>query len=585
MILHALNGYYERMLNTPDSGMPAFGTSIENISFALVLGGDGTLRSIEDLREPDGNRQRPRKMPVPAAVTRTSGIKANFLWDKSAYVFGADGDGPTESNRQRFQAFNELLNDVGQDIEDPGFLAVRRFLQGWDCERTEETISRYHEWEDVCSAHVVFRLDGAPGFIHDRQSVQREWLKYGQRNTDTPLIQCLITGEQNAPLARIHTPIKGVRGGQTSGGYIVSFNASAFVSYDQDKASVAESSAFSYTTALNSLLTGNSRQKIVIGDTTYAFWAACPNPIESYFADLFDPPSDATEAAAAQDDQQTTSQIHGLLKAIRDGRKATDFLPDLAEDVQFYILGLAPNAARLSIRFWEANSLGTLLERVGKHYEQLNIIRQFDNEPEFPPLWRLLCQTATLGKSENVSPVLAGGMARAILTGAPYPQNLLPIVLERIRAEHNVTYFRAALLKAFLLRNKRKEIPVSLDQNRTDRPYLLGRLFAVLEKAQEEAIPNANATIKDRFLAAAAATPGQVFHMLLKNSANHIAKLKKDPDEKKKRRASYFNILTQDIISEFSDYPKTMKAEEQGLFMIGYYHQRKDFYTSKTQEG
>jgi CRISPR-associated protein Csd1 len=456
-------------------------------------------------------------------------------------------------------------------------------LQGWECEQAEATIGGYQAWDDVSNANLVFRLDGVPGFIHDRQPVQRQWLKYGQRDTDAPLIQCLITGEQDAPLARVHTPIKGVRGGQTSGGYIVSFNASAFVSYDQDKASVAESSAFAYTTALNSLLSGDSRQKIIIGDTTYVFWAACHNPVESFFADLFDPPAEAAEAAAMQDDQQTSDQIRGLLKAIRDGRKATDFLPDLEEDVQFFVLGLAPNAARLSIRFWEANSLGTLLERVGKHYEQLNIVRQFDNEPEFPPLWRLLCQTASLGKSENVSPVLGGGMARAILTGAPYPQNLLPVVLERIRAEHNVTYFRAALLKAYLLRNKRKEVSVSLDLNRTDQPYLLGRLFAVLEKAQEEAIPNANATIKDRYLAAAAATPGQVFHMLLKNSANHIAKLKKDPE--KKGRAFHYDVMTQDIIAGFSDYPKTMKAEDQGLFMIGYYHQRKDFYTKKTQEG
>jgi CRISPR-associated protein Csd1 len=583
MILHALNGYYERMLAAPDSGMPAFGTSIENISFALVLGEDGTLRGIEDLRETDGKKLRPRKMPVPAAVTRTSGVKANFLWDKASYVFGADGDGPTDANRQRLDAFRDLLQDVGKNIEDPGFRAACQFIQGWECTRTEEVISRYQPWEDICSANLVFRLDGTPGFIHDRMPVQREWLKYGQRNTDTPLVQCLITGEQDIPLARVHTPIKGVRGGQTSGGYIVSFNATAFVSYDQDKASVAESSAFAYTTALNSLLSSDSRQKIVIGDATYIFWAACRNPVESLFAGLIEPPAEATNVFATQDDQQTTDEIRGLLKAIRDGRRAADFLPELGEDVQFYILGLSPNAARLSIRFWEANSLGTLLARVGKHYEQLHVVRQFDSEPEFPPLWRLLCQTATLGKTENISPVLAGGMARAILTGERYPQNLLPVVLERIRAEHNVTYFRAALLKACLIRNHQKEVPVSLDPNRTDRPYLLGRLFAVLEKAQEEAIPGTNATIKDRYLAAAAATPGQVFHMLLKNSANHIAKLKKDPE--KKGRGFHYDMMTQEIIGEFSDYPKTMKAEEQGLFMIGYYHQRKDFFTSKKQEG
>ncbi|MEZ4601593.1 MAG: type I-C CRISPR-associated protein Cas8c/Csd1 [Syntrophotaleaceae bacterium] len=584
MILHALNGYYERMLETPDSGMPSFGTSIENISFALVLAEDGTLRSVEDLRETDGKKLRPRRMPVPAAVTRTSGVKANFLWDKASYIFGADGDGPSEQNRQRFNAFSDLLQTVGQDLEDSGFAAICRFLENWECEQAEEIISCFQPWEDICNANLVFRLDGTRGFIHDRLLVQREWLKFSQSNTDTSLVQCLITGEKDAPLARVHTPIKGVRGGQTSGGYIVSFNASAFVSYNQDKASVAETSAFAYTTGLNSLLSSSSRQKIIIGDATYTFWAACNNPVEAIFADLFDPPAEenSEKASTFRDDQQTTGQIRDLLKALRDGRKATDFLPGLDEDVQFFILGLAPNAARLSIRFWEANSLGTLLERVGKHYEQMNIVRQYDSEPEFPPLWRLLSQTASLGKTENISPVLAGGMARAVLTGALYPQNLLPVVLDRIRAEHNVTYFRAALLKAFLQRNKRMEVSVSLDLNRTDRPYLLGRLFAVLEKAQEEAIPGANSTIKDRYLASAAATPSQVFHMLLKNSANHIAKLKKDPE--KKGRAFHYDVMTQEIISGLSDYPKTMKAEEQGLFMIGYYHQRKDFYTKKTQE-
>lgn len=584
MMLHALNGYYERMLDEPGSAMPSYGTSIENISFALVLGADGSLRAIEDLREQNGKNLRPRKMPVPAAVTRTSGIKANFLWDKAAYLFGADAEGATEKNRERFAAFNDLLKTVGKTIDDEGFSAIEKFFKYWDCGQSEEVVTRFKQsWEEVSNANLVFRLDGVPGFIHDRRAVQREWLKHGQVSSDAPLGQCLITGEKEIPLARVHTPIKGIRGGQTSGGYIVSFNATAFVSYQQDKASVAETSAFSYTTALNFLLSSDSRQKITIGDTTYVFWAKRSTKAESFLANLFDPPEEKIEAGE-QDDQQIASQVHGLLKAIRDGRRPVDFMPDLDMDVSFYILGLAPNAARLSIRFWQESSLGDLLDKVGRHFRQLKIVRQFDSEPEFPPLWRLLVQTATLGKSENISPVLAGGLTRAMLTGGSYPQNLLPVVLDRIRAEHNVTYFRAALIKAYLLRNtSMEEVPVALDLNRTDRPYLLGRLFAVLEKAQEEAIPGANATIKDRYLASAAATPGQVFHMLLKNSANHIAKLKKDAE--KKGRAFYYDVMTQDIIAGFSDYPKTMKAEEQGLFMIGYYHQRKDFYTKKTQEG
>ncbi len=584
MTLHALNSYYERMMAEVDSGMSAFGTSVENISFALVLGADGTLREVEDLRDQSSKKLRPRKMPVPASVTRTSGVKANFLWDKAAYLFGADADGATVKSRERFEAFNILLQTVGKDVEDGGFLSVKKFLQQWDPEQTEEVITRFVPWGDVCNTNLVFRLDGTIGFIHDRQAVQDAWLKYGKDNSDAPLGQCLITGAEDVPLARVHTPIKGVRGGQTSGGYIVSFNASAFVSYRQDKASVAESSAFAYTTALNSLLSGDSRQKITIGDTTYVFWAKCSTPAESFLADLFDPPSEGKDDAEEQDDQQTASKIQSLLKMIRDGRKPTDILPDLEDDVRFYILGLAPNAARLSIRFWQVTSLGDLLEKIGRHYQQLAIVRQFDNEPEFPPLWRLLCQTACLGKTENISPVLAGGLTRAMLTGSRYPQNLLSVVLERIRAEHHITYFRAALLKAYLLRNTTlKEVPVALDLDRTDQPYLLGRLFSVLEKAQEEAIPGANATIKDRYLSAAAATPAQVFYMLLKNSANHISKLKKNPETK--GRAFHYDVMTQDIIAGFSDYPKTMKAEEQGLFMIGYYHQRKDFYTKKTQEG
>lgn len=585
MMLHALNDYYERMLGESDSQMPSYGTSIENISFALVLGEDGSLRAIEDLRIESGNSKRPRKIPVPAAVTRTSGVKANFLWDKATYVFGADNEGATEKNRERFDAFKELLLSVGNKIEDSGYSAVRQFLRQWDCAQSEEIVIRLKEsWEEVASANLVFRLDGTPGFIHDRLPIKNQWLAFVQENSDAPSGQCLITGEKDVPLARIHTPIKGVRGGQTSGGYIVSFNASAFVSYQQDKASVAEISAFSYTTALNALLSGDSRQKITIGDTTYVFWAKKATEAEGFLADLFDPPSEDAQKPTEQDDQISTRNIHGLLKAIREGRKPTDFMPELNEDVSFYILGLAPNAARLSIRFWQETNLGELLETVGRHYRELNIVRQYDSEPEFPPLWRLLVQTATLGKSENISPVLAGGLTRAMLTGQPYPQNLLPVVLDRIRAEHNVTYFRAALLKAYLLRNTRmEEVPVSFDPERTDQPYLLGRLFAVIEKAQEEAVPGANATVKDRYLASAAATPSLVFHLLLKNQTNHIAKLRKD--QEKKGRAVYLERLTQDIIGLFDNYPKTQSPEQQGLFMIGYYHQRKDFFTKKTQEG
>lgn len=587
MILQALSSYYQRLAADKDSGMPPFGTSVENVSFALVLDGAGSLIDVEDLREINDQKLRPRKIAVPAAVTRTSGVKANFLWDKTAYVFGSDSAGPTDENKRRFEAFRTLLQSVCEGVKDEGLSAALAFLKKWESESSEAVLGQYRPWEDLCKANFVFRLDGIPGYLHDREPIHNAWIEYLQHTNNAPFIQCMVNGETNVPQARVHTPIKGVRGGQTSGGYIVSYNATAFVSYGQDKAAVGERSAFAYTTALNALLASSSRQHIVIGDMTLVFWAEKPSPAEDFFADLFETPAYEPDTRQEdQNDQQTAEKIRGLLQAVRDGRRVTDIMPDLDDSVRFYILGLSPNAARLSIRFWEVDSFGNLLKRIGKYYDQLSIIRQFDSEPEYPPLWQLLRQTAPLGKSENISPVLAGGMARAMLTGSRYPQNLLPLVLQRIRSEHTVTYFRAALLKAFLVRNssvkKIKEVPMTLNLDRLDGPYLLGRLFAVLEKAQEEAIPGANATMKDRYLSSASATPGLVFHMILKNSTNHIAKLRKDPE--KAGRAKNFEILVQEIVDKIDNFPSTLPAEEQGIFMIGYYHQRKSFFTKKNKE-
>lgn len=582
MMLQALNSYYERMSTDDNAEMPAFGVSVENISFALVLGEDGSLRDLEDLRELNGKQMRPRKIQVPVPEKKANGIKPNFLWDTTSYVLGIDDKGNQERTDKCHTAFIEHVKKYC-DAADVGLKAVIAFLES----EVGTSIGSREDWSEICGSNLVFRLDGIPGFIHDRPAARNAWEKcVAQRGADS-LGQCLVTGEVGQPLARLHSSIKGVRGARSGGASLVSFNKKSFESYGKEQSFNSPTSqkvAFAYTTALNFLLSTNSRQKLTIGDTTYVFWAKRASMGEEFLADLFDLSNEAKGQTTEQNDQVTTSKVHGLLKAICDGRKPTDFIPDLDEDVQFYILGLAPNAARLSIRFWQESRLGDLLEKVGRHYQQLNIVRQFDNEPEFPPLWRLLCQTASLGKTENISPVLAGGMIRAMLTGSPYPQNLLPVVLERIRAEHDVTYFRAALLKAYLLRNtKLEEVPVSFDPDRTDLPYLLGRLFAVLEKAQEEAIPGANATIKDRYLSSASATPGQVFHMLLKNSANHLAKVKKDSE--RRGRAIYYETMIQDVIAKFDDYPKTQNAEEQGLFMIGYYHQRKDFYTKKTQEG
>jgi CRISPR-associated protein Csd1 len=517
-------------------------------------------------------------MLVPIAEKKASGIKPNFLWDTTNYVLGKDDKGKQDRTEQCHAAFIEHMKAYC-DPTDLGLAAVLKFLEHGD-----KDISGFPNFEEIIGSNVVFRVEGQRGFVHDRPAARRAWATCLSQREQGLLGQCLITGECLKPIARLHPSIKGVRGAQPTGASVVSFNLSAFESYGKEQsvnAPVSQEAAFCYVTALNFLLSSTRRQKITIGDATIIFWAERTSPVEDFFADLFDPLSES-EHPETSADHQTTTKIHDLLQAIRSGKHAVDIVPDLDDSVRFYLLALAPNAARLSIRFWEVDTVGGLLHKVGRHFRDLEIVRQYDNEPEFPPLWRLLCQTATLGKSENISPVLAGGMAKAMLTGTQYPQSLLPAVLGRIRAEHVVTYYRAALIKAFLTRNIKLEVPVSLDPARTDRPYLLGRLFAVLEKAQEEAVPGASATIKDRYLGSASANPGQVFHMLLKNASNHTAKLRKDPE--KKGMAFHYEVMMQDIISAFSDFPTTLSSEEQGLFMIGYYHQRKDFFTKKNKE-
>ena len=583
MILQALNSYYHRLSDDPDIDIPREGTSLENVSFALVVSSNGALVEVEDLREQEGKKKRPCKMTVPAPVKRSNGIKPNFLWDTTGYILGVDDKGNPERLQKCHQAFVEQVQLFCSGSADPGLDAVNKFLDRGNV----QAITEREDWVEVCGSNLVFRLDGVPGFIHDRPAAKKAWNRCRTAQEGKAVVgQCLIEGSSQ-PLARLHPSLKGVQGAQSSGASLVAFNKKSFESYGKKQsfnAPVGEEATFAYTAALNFLLARGSRQKVRVGDMTLVFWAERKNPAEEFLADLFDPPAEDEKQPESIQETGTAVKIRDLLLALQKGGQVVDIVPDLDPSVHFYLLGLSPNAARLSIRFWEHDSLGNLLTRIGKHFSDISIVRKYDNEPKIPPLWRLLVQTAARGKSENVLPVLAGGMARAMLSGTRYPNNLLPVVLNRIRAEGEVTYFRASLLKGVLVRNtKNKEVSMALDIGRKDKAYVLGRLFAVLEKAQEDAIPNTGATIKDKYLASASATPGLVFHMLMKNSAHHIAKLRKNPE--KKKWAFGYDRNIQEIMEKLDSFPKTLSAEDQGLFMIGYYHQRKDFFTSKKKGG
>jgi CRISPR-associated protein Csd1 len=386
----------------------------------------------------------------------------------------------------------------------------------------------------------------------------------------------------HGPLARLHPSIKGVRGAQSSGASIVSFNLDAFTSYGHDQgdnAPVSETAAFAYTTTLNRYLERGSGHRIQIGDASTVFWAdasvAVAAAAESIFAAFF-----GSEGDVAAEDEAQAKAIGIQLDRIRQGQNLSQVAPQLDDRVRFHVLGLAPNAARLSIRFYWEDDFGRLTANYQRFLRDMALVPP--PRDGWPPLWKYHLELAAQGKRENVPPLVAGEWMRAILTGTPYPLTLLATSLMRIRADGQVNALRAAILKAVLIRNLNVEAPVALDPDLRTKCYILGRLFAVYEEVQRSALGgNVNATIKDKFYGSASATPQKVFRTLDAGSANHFAKLRK---QNLGRSVNLEKLLTSitDLMEPGEDpIPASLSAADQALFGIGYYHQRSDFFRKR----
>ena len=570
MILQALNDYYKRLAEDESSGIPLRGFSRQPVPFALEIAPDGELLQVLDLRVQNGKKLVPQQLVVPEAVKRTAGVAANFIWDNTGYVLGADEKGKPERAIKAFEAFRDKVRVVCAGVEDEGVAAVLAFLDAWS---PEKAVGLKH-WDELSGQNVVFRLTGDRDFVHERLKVCEAWLKHYYAGPPPDTGQCLVTGEQDTPIARLHADIKGVRGAQTKGASMVSFNLRAFESYGKDllqglNAPVSEEAAFNYTTALNDLLRRDSRQKVQIGDATTVFWTEKKTQSESLLPWAF----------SQSEDQGDLQKLRLFLEAARDGK-----MPDELKDegkVRTFVLGLAPNAARISVRFWHVDTVAGLWGKIGQHFADLNIVKQYEKEPDFPPQWLLLKAAAKLEDLDNLSPLLSGALMRSILTGAAYPGALLSAVMGRIRSEQKISYARAAIIKACLVRNARlhgqtPEVSVSLDEQSTNVPYRLGRLFAVLEKLQQEAIPGANTTIKDRYFGSASATPRAVFPVLLRLSQHHISKI-----EYGRTYDKHIQDILNGVDIATGGFPAHLSLEDQGLFALGYYHQRKDLWTSK----
>ena len=585
MILQALVRYYQRLIEQQVEGVAPYGYSPEKISYEILLTPDGSIVQVNDIRDTSGKKPQPKLLNVPQPEKRTAGIKPNVLWDKTSYALGISNT--SKRTGKEHEAFRLLHEQVLASEDDPGLRALLAFLRGW----TSEQFAIRGFPADMIDTNVVFRLDGERAFLHERPAAQalRARLLDGGDASLSASAMCLVSGEALST-ARLHPSIKGVWGAQTAGAAIVSFNLDAFTSYGKrqgDNAPVSEAAAFAYTTALNYLLrrSDHNRQRLQIGDTSVVFWAEADNAeqameAEGLFGDFLNrPPDDASEA----------EKVRMVLDHVAKGRPMEEIDPRLDPATRMYVLGLAPNASRLSVRFWQADTLQEFARRIAAHTADLRLEpRPWRNEPS---VYRLVLATVphregAKPKADDAINNIIGEMTRAILSGAPYPRTLLANTIMRLRADGNISGLRVALCKGVLARERRlgirtsnEEISVSLDKQSTQSGYLLGRLFAVQEYVQRCALGGqVNATIRDRYYGAASATPASIFPVLLRNTQNHMSKLRKE----KKGLAVMLEKDIQEIVGKLpTRFPRALKIEDQGCFAIGYYHQSQTYFTSR----
>ena len=573
MILPALIDYYRRLEQDDERNVPEFGFSREGISYCVVLEPDGVLAGdrLEDLREEVITNEKTgktrlvsRKMLVPNRGGRSgTKIKPFFLRDNTGYALGRDAKGDPKRAEQAFQAFKGFHLSFREQIDEDDYEAVCRFLEAWEPERAEALVN----WEEASGQNVVFRVRGWERFVHQSDAVRRMWREVAAGEAESDRNVSLVSGEEEE-VARLHPLIQGVAGTNTMGAAVASFNSDAFTSYGKTQsynAPVGLHDAFRYTTSLEELL-DHYDHRTRIGDATVVFWSDRPTPFESMFGSMF-----STKA----EDSETNAKVQSFLNALRQGRPH-ESVGDAA--VPFYILGLSPNASRISVRFWLAGTVKQFADRLAQHAADLEMGYE---PPDAPPLMirRLLLETAR--EPKDIPPQLAGEVARAVLTGGHYPQTLLSAIIRRIRADRVLNHRRAAILKAVLVRHARlaghdkMEVPVSLNTTHPEPAYHLGRLFAALEKTQEDALGgHLNKTIRDSYFGTASATPSAVFPRLMRLHQHHIEKMEGGLKVNREK-------LIQEICSHVQQFPPHLPLTEQGLFHIAYYHQRSDFFTKK----
>lgn len=577
MILQSLCTYYDRLAADPSSNIAAPGFQWVPIHFALVLSKDGSFVGWRTMGE---GRDVPARL-MPQAVKRSSGISANLLWDVPGYVLGHPKDA---SERQAQRAAEQLVQFRARldavfppSFADVGMAAVRAFYRTGGVEKAKADAL----WPKVAEAGraVSFMLEDEVGFIAERPDVLRRVAEAAGEVSDARTGQCLVTGKVE-PIAGTHPAIKHVRNAQSSGANMVSFNQRSFESWGRDQgdnAPVSERAVFAYTTVLNRMLDPKSRQHVQIADATTVFWADQPgHAIVDHFASLFEkPPADSEDAELAP--------VRELLKAVHSG-----VLPGQDDLERFNVLGLAPNAARLSVRFWYRHTVNEFRRNLALHFDD-TALKGGPRDPLHPTLFRMLCSTAVQNKADRIAPNLGGQVMMAILARTPYPVTLLQQALLRARADRDVPHARAAAIKAFLNREIRigrlqgKEMQMQTDDANDHPAYVCGQLFAAYERTQAAALgTEINATLRDRYFGAASSAPATVMPWLARLNTQHLRKLRRE----KPKIAGFLEKIVGELTARMppGGFPRALPMPDQGRFVVGYYHRRQQFFEKREVE-
>lgn len=582
MILQALVRCYESLAAAGKLEKP--GWSMVKVSWGLELTPEGQIQRLWPLEIADAKgKKRPQMIKLPAQGKKASGILSNFLCENSSYILGRDNKGKPERSLECFKACAARHREILAEVEHPMAKAILRFFAGWNPQTAEENAVLAPEWEEILKGgNLVFCMDGV--YAQDVPEIAQAWDEAYADDENAEMGRCLVTG-QKAPVAILHPSIKGIVGAQPSGATLVGFNAPSLESFgkdDRDKqgqgrnAPVSTYAAFAYTEALNYLLREPAYHSR-LGDTTLIYWAEGAE--EEYSSAM---------AGMMFSDNMEQEDLKDVMEALSSGKTVLWNKLPLNPDNRFYILGIAPNAARLAVRFFLQNTFGSFAANLDRHQKRLEIVRPAFDEREGLSVWSLLRETANPNSRDKKPPEpLVSALMRAVLMNTPYPAELFIQTEIRLRAEHEVSRGKAAILKAYLLRNVvelnpdnhpyKEVLQVQLNETTTYLPYRLGRLFAVLEALQLKANPGINATIKDRYFNSACATPAVVFPTLVRLAQNHLNKL--DGGIK----VYYDKMITGLFNAVEESYPVRLSLQDQGIFQIGYYHQKQKLFTKKEE--